>query len=154
MSPTHFTHLSGEPRPLSCCIHLPGTQLFCPIYPLCKPCPLHCCIALPLHLFYCTITYSSTHSPLPRYNRARIERLRRAREEKVFEKIFRPSFWSYSKSMLKQPISVLEGERGDELEDTALKVFFTIQQHAGMCVCAHVCVCMCVCVRVCVFVFV
>ena len=34
--------------------------------------------------------------------------------------------------MLKQPLSVLEGEKGDELEDTALKLFYTIQQHAGM----------------------
>ena len=33
--------------------------------------------------------------------------------------------------MLKQPVSVLEGEKGDELEDTALRLFFTIQQHAG-----------------------
>ena len=67
-----------------------------------------------------------------RYNRARLERLRRAREEADFEKIFKQSFWSYSKSMLKQPLSVLEGEKGDELEDTALKLFYTIQQHAGM----------------------
>lgn len=70
-------------------------------------------------------------TPGCRYNRARLERLRKAREEKDFEKIFKPSFWSYSKSMLKQPISVLEGEKGDELEDTALRLFFTIQQHAG-----------------------
>lgn len=69
---------------------------------------------------------------LRKYNRARLERLRKAREEKDFEKIFKPSFWSYSKSMLKQPISVLEGEKGDELEDTALRLFFTIQQHAGI----------------------
>ena len=34
--------------------------------------------------------------------------------------------------MLKQPLSVLEGEKGDELEDTALKLFYTIQQHAGL----------------------
>ena len=33
--------------------------------------------------------------------------------------------------MLKQPLSVLEGEKGDELEDMALKMFYTIQQHAG-----------------------
>ena len=65
-----------------------------------------------------------------RYNRARLERLRRAREED-FEKIYKQSFWSYSKSMLKQPLSVLEGERGDEMEDTALRIFYTIQQHAG-----------------------
>lgn len=67
-----------------------------------------------------------------RYNRARLERLRRAREEADFEKIFKQSFWSYSKSMLKQPLSVLEGEKGDELEDIALKLFYTIQQHAGI----------------------
>ena len=34
--------------------------------------------------------------------------------------------------MLKQPISVLEGEKGDDMEDIALKLFYTIQQHAGM----------------------
>ena len=69
---------------------------------------------------------------LRRYNRARIERIRKAREEKDFEKIFKQSFWSYSKSMLKQPLSILEGERGGELEDVALKLFYTIQQHAGI----------------------
>lgn len=71
-------------------------------------------------------------NPVTRYNRARLERLRRAREQADFEKIFKQSFWSYSKSMLKQPLSVLEGEKGDELEDIALKLFYTIQQHAGM----------------------
>ena len=35
--------------------------------------------------------------------------------------------------MLKQPLSVLEGEKGGELEDSALKLFYTIQQHAGTC---------------------
>lgn len=68
---------------------------------------------------------------LSRYNRARLEKLRRAREAADFEKIFKQSFWSYSKSMLKQPLSVLEGDKGDELEDIALKLFYTIQQHAG-----------------------
>ena len=76
--------------------------------------------------------YSSLDSYTSRYNRARLERLRRAREGADFEKIFKQSFWSYSKSMLKQPLSVLEGEKGDELEDTALKLFYTIQQHAGL----------------------
>ena len=33
--------------------------------------------------------------------------------------------------MLKQPLSVLEGEKGDELEETAFQMFYTIQQHAG-----------------------
>ena len=73
-----------------------------------------------------------SHNVHTRYNRARLERLRRAREGDDFEKIFKQSFWSYSKSMLKQPLSVLEGERGDEMEDTALKMFYTIQQHAGI----------------------
>ena len=95
-----------------------------------------------------TLTYSHTHTftkshahllthtfTCTRYNKARLERLRRAREEKDFEKIFKPSFWSYSKSMLKQPITVLEGEKGDDLEETTLKLFYTIQQHAGECVC-------------------
>lgn len=61
-----------------------------------------------------------------------MERLRRAREEADFEKIFKQSFWSYSKSMLKQPLSVLEGEKGDELENISLQLFYTIQQHAGL----------------------
>lgn len=74
----------------------------------------------------------SLSNSVTRYNRARLERLRRAREEADFEKIFKQSFWSYSKSMLKQPLSVLEGEKGDELEDIALKLFYTIQQHAGI----------------------
>ncbi len=68
---------------------------------------------------------------LRRYNKARIERLKKAREEKDFEKIFKPSFWSYSKSMLKRPLTVLEGEGDGELETTALTLFYTIQQHAG-----------------------
>lgn len=68
---------------------------------------------------------------LRRYNRARLQRLQKAREEKDFEKIFKQSFWSYTKSMLKQPLTVLEGEKGDEVEDIALRLFFTIQQHAG-----------------------
>ena len=75
------------------------------------------------------LLYGCNHS---RYNRARLERLRRAREEADFEKIFKQSFWSYSKSMLKQPLSVLEGEKGDELEEIALQLFYTIQQHAGI----------------------
>jgi len=33
--------------------------------------------------------------------------------------------------MLKRPLTVLEGEKGDELEDVALRLFYTIQQHAG-----------------------
>jgi len=69
---------------------------------------------------------------LRRYNRARLERLQKARQEKDFEKIFKQSFWSYSKSMLKRPLTVLEGEKGDELEDVALRLFYTIQQHAGI----------------------
>ncbi len=68
---------------------------------------------------------------LRRYNRARMERLNKAREEKDFEKIYKQSFWSYSKSILKQPLTVLEGEKGGEMEDTALKLFYTILQHAG-----------------------
>ena len=70
---------------------------------------------------------------LRRYNRARLERLNKAREEKDFEKIYKQSFWSYSKSVLKQPLTVLEGEKGGEMEDTALKLFYTILQHAGEC---------------------
>ena len=68
---------------------------------------------------------------LRRYNRARLERLNKAREEKDFEKIFKQSFWSYSKSPLKLPLTVLEGEPGGELEETALKLFYTVLQHAG-----------------------
>lgn len=34
--------------------------------------------------------------------------------------------------MLKQPLSVLEGDKGDELEEIALQLFYTIQQHAGI----------------------
>ena len=68
---------------------------------------------------------------LRKYNKARIERLNKAREEKDFEKIYKQSFWSYSKSVLKQPLTVLEGERGGELEEVALKLFFVLLQHAG-----------------------
>ena len=68
---------------------------------------------------------------LRRYNKARLERLNKAREEKDFEKIYKQSFWSYSKSVLKQPLTVLDGEKGGEMEDTALKLFYTILQHAG-----------------------
>ena len=68
---------------------------------------------------------------LRRYNKARLERINKAREEKDFEKIFKQSFWSYSKSPLKLPLTVLEGEPGGEMEETALKLFYTILQHAG-----------------------
>ena len=68
---------------------------------------------------------------LRRYNRARLERLNKVREEKDFEKVYRQSFWSYSKSALKQPITVLEGEKGGEVEEVALKIFFTLLQHSG-----------------------
>ena len=68
---------------------------------------------------------------LRRYNKARLERLNKAREEKDFEKIFKQSFWSYSKSPLKLPLTVLEGEPGGEMEETSLKLFYTILQHAG-----------------------
>ena len=68
---------------------------------------------------------------LRRYNKARLERLNKAREEKDFEKIYKQSFWSYSKSPLKLPLTVLEGEPGGEMEETALKLFYTILQHAG-----------------------
>ncbi len=68
---------------------------------------------------------------LRRYNRARLERLNKVREEKDFEKVYRQSFWSYSKSALKQPLTVLEGEKGGEVEEVALKIFYTLLQHSG-----------------------
>ena len=68
---------------------------------------------------------------LRRYNRARLERLNKVREEKDFEKVYRQSFWSYSKSPLKQALTVLEGEKKGEVEEVALKMFFTLLQHSG-----------------------
>ena len=69
-----------------------------------------------------------------RYNRAKLERLRKEKEEKDFEKVYKQSYWSYTKSMLKQCLTVLEGDQDDplQLEDTALRMFYTIQQHAGI----------------------
>ncbi len=68
---------------------------------------------------------------LRKYNKARLERLNKAREEKDFEKIYKQSFWSYSKNPLKQPLTVLEREKGGEMEGTALQLFYTILQHSG-----------------------
>ena len=107
---------------------------------------------------------------LRRYNRAKMEALQRQKEEnfmKDFDKVFKQSYWSYSKSMLKQPLSVMEEP---EMDEVALKMFHSLLLHAGIqlsysdvlvwlvpyCRCAtvllyvSVCVlCACVCVLLC-----
>lgn len=69
---------------------------------------------------------------LRRYNRAKMEALQRQKEEnfmKDFDKVFKQSYWSYSKSMLKQPLSVMEDP---EVEEVALKMFHSLLLHAGV----------------------
>lgn len=73
---------------------------------------------------------------LRRYNRAKMEALQRQKEEnfiKDFDKVFKQSYWSYSKSMLKQPLSVMEDP---EVEEVALKMFHSLLLHAGT---VHMC---------------
>ena len=85
---------------------------------------------------------------LRRYNRAKMEALQRQKEEnfmKDFDKVFKQSYWSYSKSMLKQPLSVMEDP---EVEEVALKMFHSLLLHAGVQLKALYCTCLCVCVGV------
>lgn len=58
----------------------------------------------------------------------KLDRLQKNKEEKDFEKVYKQNYWSYSKSMIKQPLTVIEGS---DLEETAIKMFYSIQHHAG-----------------------
>eukprot|EP00800_Vazella_pourtalesii_P006621 TRINITY_DN1866_c1_g1_i1.p1 TRINITY_DN1866_c1_g1~~TRINITY_DN1866_c1_g1_i1.p1 ORF type:complete len:833 (-),score=245.32 TRINITY_DN1866_c1_g1_i1:10-2508(-) len=66
---------------------------------------------------------------LRRYNRAKLARLQAEKEEKDFEKIFKQSYWSYTKSKLAQPMTNLEGE---EQEDSAIRMFQSLLFYAGL----------------------
>eukprot|EP00118_Oscarella_pearsei_P025077 m.307450 g.307450 ORF g.307450 m.307450 type:complete len:2013 (+) comp42307_c0_seq1:102-6140(+) len=66
---------------------------------------------------------------LRRYNKAKLERLQKQKEEKDFEKVFKQNYWSYSKSRLSQPLSMVVG---DEMEDIACKMFASLQLYAGI----------------------
>ena len=63
------------------------------------------------------------------YNKAKLERLQKQKEVKDFEKVFKQNFWSYSKSRLSQPLSMVVG---DEMEDVACKMFASLQLYAGI----------------------
>ena len=67
-------------------------------------------------------------SSMYRYNRMKLDRLQKDKEEKDFEKVYKQNYWSYSKSMIKQPLTVIEGP---DLEETAIKMFYSLQHHAG-----------------------
>ena len=54
--------------------------------------------------------------------------MQKNKEEKDFEKVYKQNYWSYSKSMIKQPLTVIEGH---DLEETAIKMFYSLQHHAG-----------------------
>ena len=58
----------------------------------------------------------------------KIDRLQQNKQVKDFEKVYKQSYWSYSKGMLKQPLTVIEGA---ELEELAIKMFYSLQHHAG-----------------------
>ena len=58
----------------------------------------------------------------------KLDRLQKNKEEKDFEKVYKQNYWSYSKSMIKQPLTVIEGP---DLEETAIKMFYSLQHHAG-----------------------
>lgn len=65
---------------------------------------------------------------MSRYNRMKLNRLQKDKEEKDFEKVYKQNYWSYTKSMIKQPLTVIEGA---DLEETAIKMFYSLQHHAG-----------------------
>ena len=58
----------------------------------------------------------------------KLDRLQKNKEEKDFEKVYKQNYWSYTKSMIKQPLTVIEGP---DLEETATKMFYSLQHHAG-----------------------
>ena len=68
---------------------------------------------------------------LRRFNKAKLEEMQKEKEEdfmKNFDKVFKTSYWSYSKTMVKQPLTVMEEE---EMEDIALRMFHSLLLHAG-----------------------
>ncbi|XP_065184924.1 unconventional myosin heavy chain 6-like [Sycon ciliatum] len=66
---------------------------------------------------------------LRRPSREKLMRLQKQKENLPFEKVFKQSFWSYSKNRLAQPISIIIG---DELEDTGCKMFQSLLIYAGI----------------------
>ena len=75
---------------------------------------------------------------LRRYNKAKMEAMQKKKEEnfaKDFDKVYKQSYWSYSKSMLKQPLTVMDEV---DFDDIALKMFHSILLHAGMYVCIYI----------------
>ena len=73
---------------------------------------------------------------LRRYiNRSKMDRMAAANKEKDFEKLFKRNYWSYSKSMLRQPLMVCVDtstpHQGEDSDEVSLKLFHSIQLHAG-----------------------
>ena len=74
---------------------------------------------------------------LRRYiNRAKMDQLAAANKEKDYDKLFKRGYWSYSKSMLRQPLMVrvdspTSSEEPEDPDEVCLKLFLSIQLHAG-----------------------
>ena len=69
---------------------------------------------------------------LRRFNKAKLEEMQKEKEEdflKHFDKVFKQSYWSYSKTMVKQPLTVMEDP---EIEDIAIRMFHSLLLHAGI----------------------
>ena len=73
-------------------------------------------LSLPSLCWWCMPFFAACFRP----SKEKLMRLKKQRENLPFDKVFKQSFWSYSKSRLSQPISIIIG---DELEDTACKMF-------------------------------
>lgn len=76
---------------------------------------------------------------LRRYiNRAKMDQMAASSTDKDYDKLFTRTYWSYTKSLIRHPLTVrLKLPSADDLEDpdvVCLKLFNSIQQHAGKCV--------------------
>lgn len=58
----------------------------------------------------------------------KLDRLQKDKEVKDFDKVYKQNYWSYTKNIIKQPLTVIEGA---DLEETAIKMFHSLQHHAG-----------------------
>ena len=48
-----------------------------------------------------------------------------------YRQLFKRSYWSYTKSMIRQPLTVRIGLDEEDFDETSLKLFHSILQHAG-----------------------
>lgn len=73
---------------------------------------------------------------LRRYiNRSKMDQMVAAKVERDYDKLFKRNYWSYSKSMLRQPLTVRVDlpthDQTEDMDDVSLKLFYSIQLHAG-----------------------